>query len=41
MVPGDPQRFLDDEGTVYLEVTTTNAAFGATLDADLVRLKVR
>jgi thermitase len=39
-LPGDPLRFLDDEGSVYVRITTTNAAANALLTMDSLRLHV-
>ncbi len=40
-VPGDPNRYRDEEGTFYLRLTTTNAGSSGILKADLLRLRVR
>ena len=37
-LPGDPLRFLDEEGTLYLRLTATNASANALLTMDSLRL---
>jgi hypothetical protein len=37
---GDPQRFLDDEGTLYVRITTSGAAPGALLRMDSFRVRL-
>ncbi len=39
-LPANPMRFLDDEGTLYARITTTNAAANALLSMDSLRLHV-
>ena len=39
-LPGDPLRFLDEEGTIYVRITTTNAGANALLSMDSLRLHV-
>ncbi len=39
-LPGDPRDYLDDEGTLYLRVTTGNARSIGLLSVDTLRLRV-
>lgn len=40
-LPGNPTRFLDPEGTAYVQITTSNANSNALLSLDSFRLHVR
>jgi subtilisin family serine protease len=40
-LPPNPARFVDDEGTMYVQITVTNATSAGQLSADSFRIRVR
>lgn len=39
-LPSHPERFIDDEGTLYVQLTATNASGASQLSLDSLRLRV-